>query len=325
VSTPDLSAIVLAPDAFDAVRTTVRHLAAQAIADRIEVVLVTTSRAKLGLDEGALASFAGHHVVETGGFASGAAGYAAGVRAARAPIVIFCEDHCYPAAGWAQALLRAHANGFAAVGPVVAHANTDGAIAWSDFLLGYGPWLAPSTARELEYLPGHNSSYKREALLAYDPGLERWLEAESVLHWDLRSRGERLYLEGAACTHHFSFSRARSWIAATFFSARTFGARRVRREPWWKRPLYIAGTPLVPLIRARRCVRDYRRVEPRPSLVRLLPALSLALSVSAAGEAVGYAFGPGNAPCKVSAYEFHRDRHVNARDRQAMAEARFFE
>jgi hypothetical protein len=219
--------------------------------------------------------------------------------------------------------VQAHADGWAAVAPVVANANTGGAVSWADFLLGYGPWLDPSPAGERDYLPGHNSSYKREVLLRYEPDLETWLEAESVLHWDLCAHGERLYLEPRARTYHFSFSRKASWLAATFLSSRTFAGRRVRGGGAMRRVLYTGATPLLPAIRLRRCLRDLRRCPEPPRPARILPAVALALVVSAAGEAVGYAFGAGAAPQKVSRYEFLRPRHVNALDRAAMAGAWF--
>jgi hypothetical protein len=109
--------------------------------------------------------------------------------------VVLTEDHCYPEPGWAEALVAAYDDRTAVVGPVVAHANEGGVVAWADYLLGYGPWLDPTPGGDVAYLPGHNSSYRREALLDYEPELERWLEAESVLHWDLRDKGWRLVLE----------------------------------------------------------------------------------------------------------------------------------
>ncbi len=325
MSLPALSAIVVAPGGFAAVRTTVRHLAAQTAPDQMEVVLVAPSREALAADESALAAFGAWQVVEAGEIVSNAAAYAEGIRAAAAPVVALCEDHCYPEPGWCEALLRAHADDVAAVGPVVANASTDSAVAWADYLLGYGPWLAQSPGGDRDYLPGHNSSYKRDVLMRYDPGLERWLEAESVLHWDLRTRGERLVLEPAARTNHFNFSRARSWLAATFLTSRTFAGLRVRNAPLARRLLYAAASPLIPLIRLRRSVCDLRRSERQPpSVWRLGPALVLALVVSAIGEATGYAFGAGRAPRRVSRYEFFRDRHVNAADREAMANAAFW-
>jgi hypothetical protein len=324
MSTPLLSVIVVTRDSYATVRQTVRHLRAQSLHDRMEIVLVAPSPEVVDAGETELDGFASVQVVAVGPVRSNAAGYAAGVRRARAPIVVFAEDHSYPAPGWADALERAHRGPWAAVGPVVANANPTGAIAWADFLLGYGPWLDPTPGGSVEYLPGHNSSYKRDVLVAYEPDLEAWLEAESTLHWDLRARGHGLYLEPAAKTHHFNYSRASAWLPATFLSGRTFAARRVHGAGIARRLAFALGSPLIPFLRLRRCIRDFRRSEPRPALVRVLPALVVALVVSAAGEMIGYLLGSGDAPERVSAYEFHRDEQVNARDRAAMARARFW-
>lgn len=320
----ELSAIVQAPHGFEAVRTTLRHLAAQSIARKMEVVLVAPSLSGLGADKELLGRFGSWKVVETD-VSSGAAGYAAGVREAGAPIVVFTEDHCFPEPGWAEALLGAYANGCVAVGPVVANASHRGsAVAWADFMLGYGPWLDPSPGGEVDYLPGHNSSYRRDVLLDYEPGLEAWLEAESLLHWDLRKKGRRLWLEPNARTHHFNFSLVRPWLAATFFQSRTFAGRRMRGAGKPRRLAWAAASPLIPAIRLRRCLRDLGRCPDRPRFARLAPALTVALVTSAIGEAAGYLFGPGAAPARVSPYEFRRDRHVTPRDRAAMADARFW-
>lgn len=321
-----LSAIVQAPHGFEAVRTTLRHLAAQSIAPKMEVVLVAPARVGQGVDRDLVARFGSWKMVEASGEGSGAAGYAAGVRAAGAPIVVFTEDHCFPGPGWAEALIGGYANGCVAVGPVVANASHRGsAVAWADFMLGYGPWLDPSPGGEVDYLPGHNSSYRRDVLLDYEPELEAWLEAESLLHWDLRKKGRRLWLEPTARTHHFNFSLVRPWLAATFFQSRTFAGRRMRGVGKLRRLAWAAASPLIPAIRLRRCVRDLGRCPDRPGLARLAPALTVALVTSAVGEAAGYLLGPGAAPARVSPYEFRRDRHVTSRDRAAMADARFWE
>lgn len=325
MSGPLLTAIVITPDSYETVRTTMRHLRAQSLRDRMEVVLVAPSRAALAADEDDLRAFHSWQIVEAGDVRSEAAGYAAGTRVASAPVVVFTEDHCYPGAGWAEALVRAHEGPWAAVGPVVGNANTDGVVAWADFLLGYGPWLDPTPAGPIDYLPGHNSSYKRGVLLEYEPDLEEWLDAESILHWDLRARGHQLYLEPAARTFHFSYSRVSAWLPATFLAARTFAGRRARDWTLGKRLVFALASPLVPLVRLRRCLRDFRRSPRRPSVLRVAPAVTLSLVVSAVGEAVGVLFGPGDAPVRVSAYEFHRDRHVTRADQEAMARASFAE
>jgi hypothetical protein len=326
VSAPALSAIVIAPEGWIPVRNTVRHLAAQSIADRIELVFVVPRGGGLELDPAEIAAFAGHRVVDVeSGECGGAAGYAAGVRAAGAPFVAFTEDHCYPERGWAQALLDAYDDRTAAVGPVVAHANTAGSIAWADYLLGYGPWIDPTPGGDVEYLPGHNSSYRRAALLAYEPDLEAWLVAESVLHWDLRRKGWRLVLEPRARAHHFSFSRPASWLRATYLQSRAFAGERTQDAGLAKRLLWVAASPLIPAVRLRRCARDTLRSAAGPPLLKALPALAASLTVSALGEALGYALGAGHAPREIARFEFRRDRHVNARDRRVLESARFWE
>jgi hypothetical protein len=321
---PDISVILVTPDRFETIRMTVRSLRAQTVRDRLELVIVARSREVLGLDEEELEGLHGFQVVELGTVTSVAAGNAAGVRAASAPVVVFAEDHSFPDPGWAAALIEAHRGPWAAVGPVVVNANPGSAVSWADFMLGYGPWLEPSPGGVVGFLPGHNSSYKRALLLELGPELEERLNAESVLHWDLCRKGHRLYLEPRARTFHVNFSRLRSWLKATFLQGRTFAGERARSERWGpaRRLAYAAAAPLIPLIRLRRSIRDLGRVERRPPLARILPATALGLIVSALGEALGYTVGPGEAPQRISTFEFHRDRHVRNRDRALFTDAR---
>jgi glycosyltransferase involved in cell wall biosynthesis len=320
---PDISVILVTPDRYETIRTTVRKLQAQTVRDRVELVIVACSREALELDEEELAGLHGFRVVELARVKSVAAGNAAGVKAASAPVVVFAEDHSFPDPEWAAALIEAHRGPWAAVGPVVVNANPGSAVSWADFMLGYGPWLEPSPGGVVDYLPGHNSSYKRALLLELGSELEERLNAECVLHWDLRRMGHRLYLEPAARTFHVNFSRLPSWLRATFLQGRTFAAERARSEDWGlaRRLAYAAAAPLIPPIRLRRSLRDLGRLDRRPQLARILPATVLGLLVSALGEALGYTAGPGGAPERISSFEFHRDRHVTGRDRALFTDA----
>jgi Glycosyl transferase family 2 len=319
---PAMSVVLVTPDRFETLRTTVRQLRAQQGRERLELVVVAPSEQGLELEPGELDGFSGARVVELGEVRSVAAGNAAGVRAASAPVVAFGEDHCFPASGWATALIEAHRSDWAVVGPAVANANPGTAVSWADFLLGYGPWAARFPGGVVEYLPGHNSAYKRERLLEFDGELERMLDAECVLHWELGRRGHQLFLDPAARTFHFNFSRLGSWLAAIFFLGRTFASRRAQGENWSRarRLAFILASPLIPAVRGARALRDLRRIRPGAMwTVRVLPALVVGLLANALGEALGYAIGPGNAPERISAYEFHRERHLVARDRAAMS------
>ncbi len=317
VNSPALSVILITPDHYQSLRKTISHLRAQAICDRMEIVLVTPSAASLQADEQELRIFHQFRVVEVGPITSVGPAYAAGIRNASAPIVVLGEDHCFPEPGWAEALLRTHDQPWAVVGPVVGNANPGSKMSWADFFLGYGPWQDPTPAGEMEHLPGHNSSYKRDILLRYGARLDAMLEAESVLHWDLGRNGYRLYLEPAAKTMHVNFTLLSSWIRALSQAGRKFAAFRVANEGWSlsRRLIFAGASPLIPLVRFRRIAGELRRPgRPGHLLPGVAPLLLLGLAVDAFGQMLGCALGPGSANEEVLCFEFHRYRHVRKSD-----------
>jgi hypothetical protein len=306
-----MSVIVITPDRYETVRKTIRHLRAQRIRDRLEIVLVAPSLEGLGPDEKELSDFHQYSVVAVGDMRSTARARAAGVRKASAPIVAFAEDHAFPAPGWAEALVNAHRQEWAAVGPVMANANPKSLTSWANLLVEYGPWLEPLAGGEAEHLPGHNGSYKRELLLEYGERLEEMLDAETILQWDLRRRGHRLYLEPGARTFHENFTAPLSSSVLRFYGGRLFAASRARHWPAWRRLLFTCGSPLIPLVRFSRLVRELGQ-DGRPChlLPRVAPMLFAALVFDGAGEMVGYAFGAGRAMAVLSDMEFHRQRYM---------------
>jgi len=84
--TPALAAIVVVPDTYDTVRRTVRHLQAQTVAERIEVIIVTPSREQLKLDEADFKCFHSWNIIEIGILTSIADAFTAGIRHAHAPV-----------------------------------------------------------------------------------------------------------------------------------------------------------------------------------------------------------------------------------------------
>ena len=327
---PEMSVVIVTPDHFGTIHRTMGHLRAQTACGRLEIVIVAPSRDALGLDAVEMTGFGAYQVVEAGEVRLLARARAAGVRAAAAPVVAFAEDHAYPEPDWAEALLAAHdaaGTARAAVGPVVRNANPGTAVSWADLLIGYGPWLEPQEAGPRDFLPGHNSSYKRDLLLAYGPGLEGMLEADTILQWDLRARGHELYLEPRARLNHTNFALWSSWRTVQVCAGRVFAAARAQNERWpaRRRLLFVGGSPLIPLVRLRRIAGHYRALGPMAGgrLPRgVFPALVAGLALDAWGQMLGYAFGAGDAEQKLCAFEFHRDRHVPARDRRAMVAPR---
>jgi len=311
---PDLSVVLAAPDGYAAVHRTVAYLRAQTALDRLELVLVLPADA--GPPEPAdVAPFRWLTRIEAPRGSIGQAN-AAGVRRAAAPLVVLAEDHCFPEPGWAQALLDAHREDWAAVGPGVRNANPATTVSWADFFIGYGPWMLPANRTEADFLPGHNSSYKKSELLAYGDRLDDLLEAETLLHWDLRQRGRRLLLEPAAVVRHANFSLWRSWLPIQYFAGRMFGGSRADGMPGWKRAVYVAGSPLIPLVRLARIAGQARRAHALGRFARTLPTLVVGLVLDGLGQFVGYLRGVGAARERVASYEYRRVDHVTAHDRE---------
>ena len=314
-----MSVVIIAPESFDTIRWSVRHWAEQTIAGQLELVIVAASKAGMNPPEAAVAPFAGVQVVEAPPFRSTAAARGVGVRAARGEIVAFAEDHSWPDPQWADTMLATHAGPYAAVGPEMICANPGNAISWANLIIEYGPWLEPAAAGPAEHLPGHNGAYKRQVLLQYGDRLERMLEAESVLQWDLRRQGHELYLEPRARTFHLNVSRLSSSFWLRFLGGRMFAAFRAENERWSaaKRLAYALAAPLIPWVRLTRIVRQLRRRAwrgyPWPSLA---PSLVGLLALDAFGEAVGYLLGAGGQAPALADLEFDRLRYLNAEDRQ---------
>ena len=303
---PKMSVIIVTPDSYGTIRKTMKCLWAQTIRDQLEIVVVAPSTNGLGA-EAELKDFNCIRFVEVGPMNSSAAARAAGVREATAPVIALAEDHSFPEPQWAETLIEAHRGPWAAVGPAMANANPQSALSWANLAIEYGQWLDPVPRGPVDHLPGHNSSYKRDVLLAYGSQLEAMLDAESVLHWNLRAKGHQLYLESSARTFHVNYSLVLPTIPLRFFGGRLFAASRSRGWPTLRRFIYAVASPLIPFVRMRRILRDLHRAGQLQ--LRSLPLLAIALTSDAVGEMIGYLSGSGNAMARLTAMEFHRHRY----------------
>ena len=303
--TPELSVIVVTPDCYETVRGLIEALRAQSARELLEIILVTPTLDAVRSGLGELDSFCSWRIVEIGAMRSVPQAKRAGTHHATASAIIFTEDHALPDPQWAHALIEAHRGDWAAVAPAIDNGNPESLISWADFVIGYGPWFNPRSGEARE-LPGHNTSYKREVLLEFDDRLEELLAAETNLHEELLARGRRLYLESAARTYHWNFTRIQPWVPYLYHSARLFAAHR--RESWSpiRRIAYAGASPLIPLVRFYRLMPPFHRARPDLSLRVSFPLL-FALLVDAYGQGVGYALGTGNADEKLARLEFHRN------------------
>lgn len=309
---PDLS-IILAGKTLTETRFVRSLFRVQTIAERLELILILPEALSEDLERELFDGLWGGQVL-TMKFASRGEANAAGVRAASARVVVLAEDHCYPEADWAEALLADHAGPWAVVGPRVRNANPRSRVSQADYLIGYGPWSMNVAAGEVPFLPGHNSSYKRDVLLACGEDLGLMMTGETVLHWRLRKQGYRLLLSEHAIVRHLNFSIGSVFARAQLLNGRQFAA--VRASEWGRSRRLIFGlaAPLIPWVRAWRLCRFLGGKGADATPWGVLPTLLVGLHVDAAGQALGYLAGAGCAVEQLADYEFERTDFVRKDD-----------
>ncbi len=318
---PALSVVICTPDVFATVALTLAHLRVQTAHDQIELVLVAPNRDSLAMPDGGLDGFAAVQIVECGAEQMVCEMRALGVRAANGKSVIFAEDHCFPASDWAEKIIAAHESSYAAVGPRFYNANPRTSLSWQEYLLNFGEWSERSESREVAALAWHNTSYKREVLVAYGERLGSMLAVEGLLMEDLKQQGHRFYLESDAHVYHLNTSRPLEFARGFFYSGWLFGASRSRSWTLPRRIFQILASPFVPFRRLPGQVEQLKRhreagVIP-PKVSRLWgPSLLVGSILHVFGETLGYFCGPGNSLRHKSNLESHRTRHIARVDRQ---------
>jgi hypothetical protein len=304
--------VILATDRFDTIRKVVECLRGQTVSHRIELVLIAPDRASLGLDEAALAGLAGFQVLEVGTVERFAPARAAGVRAARAPIVVIAETHTYAHATWAEELIAAHEGPWSVVAPGFGNANPEGALSWAIFLLDYGRWMAGLPGAEIDLAPIHNGAFKREVLLELGPRLESALAHGDELTVHFRDRGHRSYFAPGARIDHLNVVRPLAWLRERYLGGRLIGAMRAGRWGWPRRLAYAAAFPLIPAVILRRLwpgVSRARRTNRLP--LGTTAAIFAGAGLAAVGEAVGYLRGPSRgAELEMNEYELNKVRYA---------------
>jgi hypothetical protein len=292
----------------------IRDLRRQTIASQIELIVVAETDD--GIGEADLSAFHSFRFVLLPGLRTVGVAMASAVRAARAPFVVYAEEHATFEPDWAAQLVAAHQRGYPAVGFTMRNANPETLTSWAHLYGQFGPSVDPVETSEVRLLTGHHASYRRDVLLAYGPMLDAMLEDESALFLDLHQRGERLLMCGEAISYHINLSRLGAYIALDFNGQRSFadGRAKVGAWPLGKRILWACACPLVPLVRLRRIFFHLRRTR---RFGKLMPQILLpivpALAAGALGEALGYLLGPGAAAERKLGPELRR-RHFLARN-----------
>jgi GT2 family glycosyltransferase len=242
---------------------------------------------------------------------------AAAVNVAQAPVVAFAENHCFPAPGWAQALIEAHRGPWVAVGPSLGNANPRTLRSWTLLLTGFGPCVERTMAAEASCLAWHNSSYKRTALLETGEKLGDLLDVEGFLQARLTSQGLRLWMQPAATSLHTNTTRWRCWFEELLLGGRIYASKRAESWSVGRRLFYASAFFLIPFVRFPRVLRDLREANLTGRLFpQILPCLGLALLIHALGEMIGYLAGMGNSLVRYAHSELYRWERLCPQDQQ---------
>lgn len=220
---------------------------------------------------------------------------ALGFRRAQADAVAVIEDHVLVPPEWARQLLDALAEGADVVGGSVQNAATTTTSDWAAFLCEYSQMLAPAAGADVESLAGNNVVYRR-ALVERHAGLldeGRW---EDHFHAALRRAGVTLTCRPQISVGHKMHLRPSEYLAQRFLFARAWAGMKGEGMSLVRRALFAVGScALPPLLYARIVTRVLAARRCRAELARSLPLLALFVCAWAAGEAVGFAAGPGDA------------------------------
>jgi len=291
---PEMSVILVLDDSFKVLHKSIQCLRLQTARDRLEIVIVDSLPDDF-IDHAMLADFKRLQIVKVSSHTSFGETKAAGFRNATCEIVAFTEDHSYPNSVWAEALIEAHREPWAAVGPAVGNANPINMFSWADLFILYGRWVDRISGTVIDDIPGQGSAYKRGLLVGYGSKLGKMLEMETILHWDLQNKGFQLYLEPKAKTYHANATRPHAFFCEHFKVGRQFAAARASSWSPAHRFLYTIAGPLIPIVRLKRILGEIKRSGHAPDLIPgiLLP-LIMGLAASTLGEILGYISTPNN-------------------------------
>jgi hypothetical protein len=311
---PKISVVLIAADRYSTLKLTMARLREQTIREAIEIVIVALKPGQIEVDPNDRAVFQSLRVVPCVGGELLANAAASGVRSATAPAVAMIEDHCYPEPGWAEALLARHHAGYTVIGAEIGNANPHSAVSWCSYLLTLGAWAPPAQAGEVSSVAAHNSSYRRDVLLALGDQLDGLMVSETLLQWRLRELGHRVFLEPRAKAAHVNPSRFRTFLYVRFCGARAFAGVWSRNWPWRRRAYFAAIAPLSETRRIARVIREAKgRNAPAP-LARMMPLFLVAWLAASAGYVAGYLFGAGRALSFTARHYFERSKTLNASD-----------
>lgn len=216
-----------------------------------------------------------------------------GIRASTAPIVAIIEDHVAVESGWARTILqKMDDRSVSAVGGRV-ESGRGGWLNTGVFLADYARYIGPVAEGPYADLPGNNVAYRREALLEYADALAdgKW---ESWVNEALAAAGHRMISTNDMVVSHIKGFSLDEVITQRWHFARAYAGMRNADLGLAKRAVYGAGSTILPLLLTWRATRLFlAKNVSKLTIVATWPLVAGYMTIGAAGECVGYLFGPG--------------------------------
>lgn len=313
---PVLSVVLVSSTGLGGLARTLAAIAAQTIAERIEVLIVVPDEDGIGRLRRLLARFHSTDVMSAGTIPNVDHAVARVLLKASAPIVAAIEDHAFPEPDWAERVLAAFDDGCVAVGSAMLNANPSGPLSWSNMLIAYGQWSEATREGEIAWVALHNGTFRRSALERFGETLPELFNREGGVLLRLREAGGRFRFAPRARIRHLNPSRLSSTARLRFDAGRLTAANRARDEGWsrFKRGAYAVLGPAIPALRYLRMRKELFGRQPGITEVRHGPALLIGLVFDAAGQIAGFLSGPGGARDRLAVFEMNRLDHLESRD-----------
>jgi hypothetical protein len=293
---PELTAIVVVGEARERAQLVIDRIGEQTAASRIELLIGDTAHAthpRLRAPD--LQSV---RYLELPSTQKWGESRAAAVRSAASPIVAFTEDHSIPARTWAEALLQASQDDWAAAGYTFLNANPETYGSWAGFMTDYNEWAYPLPPGPVAHLPCNNVAYRRDPLHKLGDRLGELLHSDVLLQEYLARRGGKLTMVRDAVVSHQNYESLGILFSANFIHCRLIAAGRVASGRWGalRRAAYAVLVPVVvPFLKLARVFRtQIRRKTLWTETLISLPVMFGVFVWSSIGEAIGYILGYGD-------------------------------
>jgi hypothetical protein len=216
---------------------------------------------------------------------------ARGIAAARGEIIALIEDYARPDPNWGENVIAEHSKDFAAIGGAIEN-EVDHPLNWGVYFCDFGKYQNPVSEGETTFASDANIAYKKSSLMTVHP---IWQDSyhETEINWALRSRGEKIALSPRIVIYqHRTDLDFWGAMKERYIWGRSYAANRIKDIGNKKRILYLAITPVLPIILVfRMTLNVFRKGRILNKFLIALPLTILLEIFWSLGEFMGYLTG----------------------------------